>query len=109
MQSVTFFLFPFIVTSFPVLLVAAVILGLGIGASLALYPVLTSECFGVEHLGANYGLVFSAYGFGAIAIQGGAYLRDISGSYTISLLLAGVLTLVSVVIVNRIRLSYKLG
>jgi OFA family oxalate/formate antiporter-like MFS transporter len=109
LQAATFILFPFLITSFPALLVAAIVLGLGIGASLALYPVLTSECFGVEHLGVNYGLVFSAYGFGAIAIQGGAYLRDRSGSYTISLILAGVLTLISIAILYRIRVIYKLG
>jgi OFA family oxalate/formate antiporter-like MFS transporter len=108
LQTATYFVFPFIVTSFPALLIAAIFLGLGIGASLALYPVLTSECFGVEHLGVNYGLVFSAYGFGAIAIQGGAYLRDISGSYTISLLLAGVLTFLSIIIMYRIKVLYNL-
>ena len=95
LQAIVFTIFPFIVLSFASLLLAAVILGLGIGVSLSLYPVLTSECFGVEHLGANYGLVFSAYGFGALAIQGGAYLRDFSGSYTIPLLLAGLFSLLS--------------
>ena len=81
--------FPFYVIGFSTLLIAAVILGLGIGTSLSLYPVLTAECFGVEHLGVNYGLMFSAYGLGAIAIQGGGWVHDLTGTYTAPLLLAG--------------------
>ncbi|MDD4309926.1 MAG: OFA family MFS transporter [Candidatus Cloacimonetes bacterium] len=109
LQAIVFIVFPFYVLSFSAMLIASVILGLGIGTSLALYPVLTSECFGVEHLGVNYGLVFSAYGFGAIAIQGGAWLHDLSGSYTAPLLLAGILSLISTFIVIRIKTIHKLS
>lgn len=108
-QGLVFLLFPFYMLSFHTLLAGALILGMGIGASLALYPVLTSECFGVEHMGINYGLVFSAYGLGAMAIQGGALLKDITGSYTPALLIAGVLSLVSAVLVIFIRIRFKLG
>ncbi|MDP2173167.1 MAG: OFA family MFS transporter [Candidatus Cloacimonadaceae bacterium] len=108
-QALVFLIFPYYVVSFVAMNIAAVILGFGIGTALALYPVLTSECFGVEHLGVNYGIVFSAYGFGAIAIQGGAYLRDLTGSYTVPLLIAGILSLLSTVIVILIRHVYKLS
>ncbi len=109
LQAIVFLLFPFYVLSFGSILIASVLLGLGIGTSLSLYPVLTSECFGVEHLGVNYGIVFSAYGFGALAIQGGTYLRDLSGSYTPSLLLAGVLSLLSTIIVIWTKRQYNLN
>lgn len=108
-QAIVFFLFPFIVHSYSALLPAAIVLGLGIGVSLSLYPVLTSECFGVEHLGVNYGIVFSAYGFGALAIQGGAYLRDVSGSYTIPLLLAGLFSLFSTGLILWIRRKFNMA
>ncbi len=107
-QAIVFMLFPFAITSFITLMIASSLLGFGIGASLALYPVLTSECFGVEHMGINYGLLFTAYGFGAFAIQGGAYLRDITGSYTFPLIIAGILSLFSSVIILRIRIKYNL-
>lgn len=109
LQAIVFLVFPFYVLSFASILIAAVFLGLGIGTSLSLYPVLSSECFGVEHLGVNYGILFSAYGFGALAIQGGAYLRDISGSYTLSLLLAGVLSLLSALIAIWTKKKYNLN
>lgn len=109
LQSIVFLLFPFYMKSLASLTAAAVILGLGIGTSLALYPVLTSECFGVEHLGVNYGIVFSAYGFGAIAIQGGAFLQEKTGSYTAPLLIAGFMSLLSTIVMISIRRRYKLG
>ncbi|MDZ4183237.1 MAG: OFA family MFS transporter [Candidatus Cloacimonadaceae bacterium] len=108
-QALVFLLFPYYVLSFWTMNAAAIVLGFGIGTSLALYPVLTSECFGVEHLGINYGIVFSAYGFGAIAIQGGTYLRDMTGSYTTSLLIAGLLSIISTILVVLIRKIYKLS
>jgi OFA family oxalate/formate antiporter-like MFS transporter len=109
LQALVFLAFPFYVLSFSTLLIAAVIVGLGLGTALSLYPVLTSECFGVEHLGVNYGLVFSAYGFGAIAIQGGSWVRDITGSYTVPLLLAGLLSTVSTLLVFYMKRRHKVG
>lgn len=108
-QSVIFLFFPTHVTSYGTLLVASVFLGFGIAASLALFPVLTSEFFGVEHMGINYGIVFSAYGFGAIAIQAGAYLHDLTGSYTPALLMAGVMSLTGTVLMLFIRKIYKVS
>jgi len=109
MQSLVFMLFPYYVLTYTTLVIAAVLLGLGIAASLALYPVLTSEFFGVRHLGINYGLVFSAYGLGAVAIQAGAYLHDLTGSYTPALLIAGMMSLIGTSIVLYIRMRYKVS
>ncbi|MDD3563894.1 MAG: OFA family MFS transporter [Candidatus Cloacimonetes bacterium] len=109
LQALVFLAFPFYVLSFSTLMIAAVIVGLGLGTALSLYPVLTSECFGVEHLGVNYGLVFSAYGFGAIAIQGGSWVRDITGTYTVPLLLAGLLSTLSTLLVFYMKRRHKIS
>lgn len=106
-QAIVFFLFPYYITDLLSMNIAAIILGFGIGSALALYPVLTSELFGVVHLGMNYGIVFTAYGFGAIAIQAGAYVRDLTGSYELPLLIAGVLSVISAVLVFMIQQKYK--
>ncbi|HNZ06525.1 MAG TPA: OFA family MFS transporter [Candidatus Cloacimonadota bacterium] len=108
-QSLVFLLFPSHVTTYGPLLAASVILGFGIASSLALFPVLTSEFFGVEHMGINYGILFSAYGFGAIAIQAGTYLHDLTGSYTPALLMAGVTSLIGTLIMIYIRKTYKVS
>jgi MFS transporter, OFA family, oxalate/formate antiporter len=46
--------------------IAACWVGFHFGGNLALFPLLTAEYFGTRHLGANYGLVFTAYGVGGV-------------------------------------------
>jgi len=46
--------------------VAACWVGFHFGGNLALFPLLTAEYFGTKNLGANYGLVFTAYGVGGV-------------------------------------------
>jgi len=46
--------------------IAACWVGFHFGGNLALFPLLTAEYFGTKHLGANYALVFTAYGVGGV-------------------------------------------
>lgn len=108
-QSVVFLIFPFYIKDLLSLSIASFVLGTGIAATLALYPVLTSEFFGVEHLGMNYGIIFSAYGFGAIAIQAGTYLHDKTGSYTPALMIAGVSSLTGTLLLWLIHRKYRVS
>lgn len=92
LQTAVFLLLPFHIHTLEMLNLSGIILGLGIGVTLALFPVLSSEFFGVTHLGINYGLLFSAYGFGAMAIPLGTWMHSHWNSYTPPLLLAGILS-----------------
>ncbi len=92
LQTAVFLLLPFHINTLPLLNGAGVVLGIGIGVTLALFPVLSSEFFGVTHLGINYGLLFSAYGFGALAIPVGTWLHSHYSSYTPPLIVAGALS-----------------
>lgn len=58
------------------------ILWLNLGGWLALAPTATATFFGTKHYGRNYGVVFTAYGAGAILgnLLAGV-LRDITGTY----------------------------
>ena len=46
--------------------IAACWVGFQFGGNLALFPLLTAEYYGTRHLGANYGLMFTAYGVGGV-------------------------------------------
>ena len=62
--------------------IAACWVGFQFGGNLALFPLLTAEYFGTRHLGANYGLMFTAYGVGGVAgpmLAGGVW--DLLQSY----------------------------
>jgi OFA family oxalate/formate antiporter-like MFS transporter len=81
----------------PALYAAAALLGWSFAVTLGLFPVLTSSCFGVRHLGANYGLVFTAFGAGALVPLWASWLHDRSGSYGPAFFAAGVLAVLGLV------------
>jgi OFA family oxalate/formate antiporter-like MFS transporter len=73
-------------------------LWLCLGGWLAIAPACTAAYCGTKYYGPNYGLVFTAYGVGAIVgnLLAGS-LRDIVGSYTAVFLPVGALALIGVV------------
>lgn len=79
-----------------VVFVAAVLIGLAIGAESDIMPYLVSRYFGVRAMGALYGITFGAYTIGAAA---GPYLFgvgfDRSGSYHLSFACAGIISLLA--------------
>ena len=88
-QAGAFFALPFLATNLPLLIICAVLLGIGYATTFALFPVLVADGFGTKYLGINYGLVFSAFGMGAVTNIIGAGLLDSTGSFTPAFLLAG--------------------
>ena len=93
----------------PMIFVLGMILvGLSFGGFLAVYPALTADYYGTKNLGVNYGLVFTAYGAGAVLgpLMAG-YFKTFSGSYVPSFYIAGALAFVGIVLTILIRLSAK--
>jgi len=109
LQSVTFLLFPIIAVSQITLYMAAACLGWGFAATLALFPTLTSICFGVEHLGVNFGLVFTAFALGAFAPTAGSLVYDATGTYTPVFMAAGVLAAAGLVLSVVLHRKYELA
>ena len=84
--------------------IAACWVGMQFGGNLALFPLLTAEYFGVRHLGANYGLVFTAYGVGGVLgpmLAGGVW--DVLGSYEWAYLPAAVGCLLAMTLAIAVR------
>ncbi len=89
-QTLVLLTFPITAVSIMPLFAAAAIMGWGFAVTLGLFPVLTSDNFGVTHLGANYGLVFTAFGAGALTPILGAWVFDATGSHAPAFVVAGV-------------------
>lgn len=51
-----------------VLAVVSALIGANYGANLSLFPSVTKDYYGLENFGMNYGLVFTAWGFGGFAL-----------------------------------------
>ena len=45
------------------------VIGANFGANLSLLPSVTKDYFGLRHFGANYGLVFTAWGLGGFTLS----------------------------------------
>lgn len=103
-QATVFIIFPWVATNPISLFICSLLLGLGYASTFALFPVVVAAVSGTKHLGMNYGLVFSAFGLGAITSLIGSWLLDITGSFNFAFLLAGFATvfgLILLVIINK--------
>jgi MFS transporter, OFA family, oxalate/formate antiporter len=51
------------------LTILSALIGANYGANLALFPAITKDFYGLKHFGANYGLVFTAWGWGGFGLS----------------------------------------
>lgn len=92
-----YFLLPYF-SSLPLLAFLAALVGFAFGTLFAVSAPLVSDCFGLKHFGAIFGLVFTAYGFisGALGPSLSGYLLDITdGNFLIVFTYLGTFCLLS--------------
>jgi OFA family oxalate/formate antiporter-like MFS transporter len=88
-------------TLWPVLFFALAVVGYCYGAIIAVYPVAVSQWFGALAAPRIYGQVFTAWGLaGLLGPWVSGWFFDLTGSYAVSLLLAILLSMISVVAVR---------
>lgn len=107
-QTAVFLAFPAVAVALSPYYTASALLGWGYAVTLALFPAVTAWCFGPKNLGMNYGLVFTAFGMGALGSVIGSWLFDVTGSYTPAFLLAGGTTGLGLLLAVVLRRGYKL-
>ncbi|MGD8562470.1 MAG: MFS transporter [Desulfarculaceae bacterium] len=86
--------------------VLAAVVGFSFGTLFAVAVPLASDCFGLEHFGAIFGLAFTAYGFGAGALGpwlSGYILDATQGDYSPVFAYLGALLIASALIVLMVR------
>lgn len=88
-QTIVFFAFERL-THPVLLLVGKSLVGFTFGGMLAMFPAVCADFFGLKNLGANYGILFTAWGVGGtIGPLLGGLSRDITGGHTVSFLVSG--------------------
>ena len=102
-QATAFFALPFVAKNLLTLIICSLFLGSGYAVTFALFPVVVAAGFGTKHLGINYGLVFSAFGLGAVTSLVGSWLLDTTGSFTPAFVLAGVTTLIGLLLLTILK------
>ncbi len=87
-----------------VLVLLATLIGFNYGANLALFPSFTKDLWGMKHFGVNYGVLFTAWGFGGLVMgRVSESLFAKSASFAASFISAGVLLMLGTVIIVFMR------
>jgi OFA family oxalate/formate antiporter-like MFS transporter len=115
-------------TSYALFLFGVCSIGFCFGGFLGLYPAVTADYFGTKNVGANYGMMFAAYGVGGLfgpwlapklmtvvgkipyeAMDKGALIikQFAAGNYSTSFIISGVMCLASIGIVWMLKPPVK--
>lgn len=99
LQFVSLLLYAFVAGSTFSLAVTTILIALTFGGMLTVFPVVTARFFGVQHLGFNYGIVFTAWGAGGVfgPLIGGM-LRDATGSFQSGFIFSSFLCLIGLIL-----------
>ncbi len=81
-----------------VLLASAI--GFNYGANLALFPTFAKDNWGMKNFGVNYGLLFTAWGFGGLIMSRASQTLKVNvGSYSASFIASGILLIIGTFII----------
>jgi len=77
------------------LVILATLIGFNYGTNLSIFPSFTKDLWGLKHFGANYGLVFSAWGVGGFVMgRLSQMLKAWTGTFNSSFITAGILLII---------------
>ena len=71
------------------------VVGFTFGGMLTIFPATTVDYFGIKNFGTNYGMLITAWGVGGVfgPLLGGL-VRDLTGTYSLSFIVSGILSLI---------------
>jgi len=100
---------PYIINtaSVPLLFLATGIAYWQYGGGLSIMPAFTSDFFGSKNLGINYGLVFLGWGLGFLMPLMAGYIKDSTGSYSLSFYISAAILIVAVILCRFVRKPAK--
>jgi MFS family permease len=111
MQAAMMFFFPQFST-IGAFIVGAAVVGFSYGACLSLFPATTADQWGTKNMGLNYGVMFTAWGFGGVlgpTLAG--RIADTTGSYAGAYNIAGMLLIFAFVLamLSYIEVSFDVA
>jgi len=100
---------PFIIQaeSIPLLFLATGVAYWQYGGGLSIMPAFTADFFGSKNLGVNYGLVFLGWGLGFLMPLIAGYIKDSTGSYSLSFYISAVILIVAVILCRFLKKPEK--
>ncbi|WP_408955364.1 OFA family MFS transporter [Natroniella sp. ANB-PHB2] len=93
---------------FPTFIIATSGIALGFGGFLGIFPSVTADNFGDKFIGANYGIIFTAYGLAAyIGPMIAATTKESAGGYGYAFLIATILNVAGIVFTFALKYSIQ--
>jgi len=97
-------------TNFPTLIVGIIGIGFCFGALLSVFPPLTAEQYGLKNYGANYGIVYLAWGLsGIVAPVLADYFYDTTGTFYTAYIICAVMMVAMLVVNSMFKINVKKG
>ncbi|MCL2409878.1 MAG: OFA family MFS transporter [Oscillospiraceae bacterium] len=97
-----------VATTFPLVILGLIAVGLCFGGFLGVYPSICAESFGTKNLGMNYGVLFIAFGVAAfVGPQIAANIRVATGVYTNAFIITIAMSAVAIFITIFYWISMK--
>lgn len=96
---------PYIINaeSIPLLFLAVGVAFWQYGGGLSILPSFTADFFGSKNLGMNYGLVFLGWGLGFLMPLIGGYIKDSTGSYSLSFYISAAVLIIAVILCRVLK------
>lgn len=96
---------PFIINaaSIPLLFLATGVAYWQYGGGLSIMPAFTADFFGSKNLGVNYGLVFLGWGLGFLMPLVAGFIKDSTGSYSLSFYISAVILIIAVILCRFLK------
>ena len=100
---------PFIINAenIPLLFLAVGVAFWQYGGGLSILPSFTADFFGSKNLGINYGLVFLGWGLGFLMPLIAGYIKDSTGSYSLSFYISAAVLLIGVILSRILKKPAK--
>ncbi|MFT9497365.1 L-lactate MFS transporter [Anaerosolibacter sp.] len=103
--SASMFYMSFITLHFLNFFIAVASIAFCFGGFLAVFPTITGDFYGMKNLGANYGIVYQAYGISAII---GPIIAANTGSLITTFIIAGIFSVVGIILTLTIRVPKRI-
>lgn len=85
-------------------MVSLALITLSFGGILAVYPTVTGEFYGLKSVGANYSIIFQAYGIAALV---GPIIAGQIGNLRVTFAIAGVLSVIGAMLTTKVKAPLK--
>jgi OFA family oxalate/formate antiporter-like MFS transporter len=98
LQAATLVVFSSVTTTVP-FAIGSMVIGFCYGACLSVFPSLAADFYGLKNLGLNYGVIFTAWGIGALVMAPVAgMIKDATKSYTAAFYVAAAMLVVGAIL-----------